>query len=201
VGIIGKAGCGKSTLLRLLVRLHEAQSGRLSLDGRDIRQFDPQALRRAIGYMPQDAHLFDGSLEDNLAMGLGRVDRADLDRVARISGVQAFASQHPSGFSLPVGPGGQRLSGGERQAVSLARALMGAPCLLLLDEPTAALDNTAEARVIAELGRELGDTGLIVATHRLPVLALTDRIIWMDNGRIVADGPKADIFARFGLAA
>jgi ATP-binding cassette subfamily C protein LapB len=201
VGIIGKAGCGKSTLLRLLVRLHEAQSGRLSLDGRDIRQFDPQALRRAIGYMPQDAHLFDGSLEDNLAMGLGRVDRADLDRVARISGVQAFASQHPSGFSLPVGPGGQRLSGGERQAVSLARALMGAPCLLLLDEPTAALDNTAEARVIAELGRELGGTGLIVATHRLPVLALTDRIIWMDNGRIVADGPKADIFARFGLAA
>ncbi len=201
VGIIGKAGCGKSTLLRLLVRLHEAQSGRLSLDGRDIRQFDPQALRRAIGYMPQDAHLFDGSLEDNLAMGLGRVDRADLDRVARISGVQAFASQHPSGFSLPVGPGGQRLSGGERQAVSLARALMGAPRLLLLDEPTAALDNTAEARVIAELGKELGGTGLIVATHRLPVLALTDRIIWMDNGRIVADGPKADIFARFGLAA
>jgi ATP-binding cassette subfamily C protein LapB len=201
VGIIGKAGCGKSTLLRLLVRLHEAQSGRLSLDGRDIRQFDPQALRRAIGYMPQDAHLCDGSLEDNLAMGLGRVDRADLDRVARISGVQAFASQHPSGFSLPVGPGGQRLSGGERQAVSLARALMGAPCLLLLDEPTAALDNTAEARVIAELGKELGGTGLIVATHRLPVLALTDRIIWMDNGRIVADGPKADIFARFGLAA
>ncbi len=201
VGIIGKAGCGKSTLLRLLVRLHEAQSGRLSLDGRDIRQFDPQALRRAIGYMPQDAHLCDGSLEDNLAMGLGRVDRADLDRVARISGVQAFASQHPSGFSLPVGPGGQRLSGGERQAVSLARALMGAPCLLLLDEPTAALDNTAEARVIAELGKELGGTGLIVATHRLPVLALTDRIIWMDNGRIVADGPKAEIFARFGLAA
>ncbi len=201
VGIIGKAGCGKSTLLRLLVRLHEAQSGRLSLDGRDIRQFDPQALRRAIGYMPQDAHLCDGSLEDNLAMGLGRVDRAELDRVARISGVQAFASQHPSGFSLPVGPGGQRLSGGERQAVSLARALMGAPCLLLLDEPTAALDNTAEARVIAELGKELGGTGLIVATHRLPVLALTDRIIWMDNGRIVADGPKADIFARFGLAA
>ena len=205
VGIIGKAGCGKSTLLRLLVRLHEAQSGRLSLDGRDIRQFDPHVLRRAIGYMPQDAHLFDGSLEDNLGMGLGRVERSELERVARISGVQAFASQHPSGFSLPVGPGGQRLSGGERQAVSLARALMGAPRLLLLDEPTAALDNTAEARVIAELGKalgkELGSTGLIVATHRLPVLALTDRIIWMDSGRIVADGPKADIFARFGLAA
>lgn len=201
VGIIGKAGCGKSTLLRLLVRLHEAQSGRLSLDGRDIRQFDPQTLRRAIGYMPQDAHLFDGSLEDNLGIGLGRVVRSELERVARISGVQAFVNQHPSGFSLPVGPGGQRLSGGERQAVSLARALMGAPRLLLLDEPTAALDNTAEARVIAELGKELGATGLIVATHRLPVLALTDRIIWMDSGRIVADGPKADIFARFGLAA
>jgi ATP-binding cassette subfamily C protein LapB len=205
VGIIGKAGCGKSTLLRLLVRLHEAQSGKLSLDGRDIRQFDPQTVRRAIGYMPQDAHLFDGSLEDNLVMGLGQVDRGEMARVARISGVEAFASQHPSGFSLPVGPGGERLSGGERQAVSFARALMGSPRLLVLDEPTAALDNAAEARVIAELGKEFGrepgQTSLIVATHRLPVLALTDRIIWMDGGRIVADGPKAEIFARFGLAA
>ena len=201
VGIIGKAGCGKSTLLKLLLRLHEAQSGWLSLDERDIRQFDPNMVRRAFGYMSQDAHLFDGSLEDNLTFGLGKVDRAELERVARISGVQTFASQHPSGFSLPVGPGGQRLSGGERQAASLARALMGSPRVLVLDEPTAALDNTAEARVIAELGRELGQTGLIIATHRLPVLALTSRIIWMDNGQIVADGPKSEIFARFGIAA
>lgn len=201
VGIIGKAGCGKSTLLRLLLRLYEADTGRLCLDGRDIRQFDPKVLRQAIGYMPQDTQLIDATLEHNLTLGLDHVAAGELDRICKLTGVHDFASLHPSGFSLQVGPGGMRLSGGERQAVALARALMGAPCLLVLDEPTAAFDNTAEARLIGELKQHLGEAGLIVATHRLPVLALVDRIIWMDGGRIVADGPKSEIFARFGLAA
>ena len=199
IGIIGKAGCGKSTLLRLIARLHEPEQGRLLLDHRDIRQFHPAMIRRAIGYMPQDTHLIDASLDDNLTLGLARVDKDWFARIVMICGVHAFASRHPSGYSLDVGPGGQRLSGGERQCVSLARALMGQPRLLMLDEPTSAMDNTMEARVIGDLKQVLGKTGLILATHRLAALELVDRIIWIEDGRIAADGPKAEVFRRFGL--
>jgi ATP-binding cassette, subfamily C, bacterial LapB len=200
IGIIGKAGCGKSTLLRLIARLYEPEQGRLQLDHRDIRQFDPAFVRRVISYMPQDAQLIDGTLDDNLTLGLSHVDKAGFERISAVCGVHAFASRHPSGYSLQVGPGGQRLSGGERQCVSLARALMGNPRLLMLDEPTAALDNMLEARIIADLKNNLGDTGLIVATHRLPALDLVGRIIWIEDGRIAADGPKAEIFQKLGLA-
>lgn len=201
VGIIGKAGCGKSTLLKLIARLHEPGEGRLSLDGRDIRQYDPALIRRAIAYMPQEAQLVDASLEENLTLGLAQVPRSETERVARISGVHDFASQHPSGYSLMVGQGGCRISGGERQCVALARALMGAPAMLMLDEPTSAMDNALEARVIKDLKAELSGKGLIVATHRLQMLALVDRVIWLEGGRVVADGPKEDVFKRFGLVA
>jgi ATP-binding cassette, subfamily C, bacterial LapB len=200
IGIIGKAGCGKSTLLRLIARLYEPEEGRLQLDHRDIRQFDPAFVRRVISYMPQDAQLIDGTLDDNLTLGLSQIDKAEFERISAVCGVHAFASRHPSGYSLQVGPGGQKLSGGERQCVSLARALMGKPGLLMLDEPTAALDNMLEARIIADLKSNLGDTGLIVATHRLPALDLVDRIIWIEDGRVAADGPKAEIFQKLGLA-
>lgn len=199
VGIIGKAGCGKSTLLRLIARLHEPSDGRLLLDQRDLRQFDPVIVRQALGFMPQDTALIDATLEDNLTLGLGAVERHAFDDIVAIAGVQAFASRHPSGYSLRVGPGGQRLSGGERQCVSLARALMGRPKVLILDEPTSAMDNTLEARVLADLRQHVADRGLILATHRLQALDLVDRIIWLDEGRVVADGPKAEVFARFGL--
>jgi ATP-binding cassette, subfamily C, bacterial LapB len=201
IGIIGKAGCGKSTLLRLIARLHDADEGRIQLDHRDIRQFDPSLVRRAIGYMPQDAQLVDGTLEENLTLGLSGLDRAVFAHVAAACGVHDFASRNPAGYSLQVGPGGRRLSGGERQCVSLARALMGQPKLVMLDEPTAALDNMLEAKVVADLRGLIGGAGLILATHRLPALELVDRIIWIEDGRIVADGPKAEMFQRLGLAA
>ena len=201
IGIVGKAGCGKSTLLRLMARLHDPVDGRFLVDERDARQFDPVQLRRAISLMPQDAQLVDLSIEDNLVLGLPGVSAAEFERVVRITGVHDFVSKHPSGYSLMVGPGGLRLSGGERQCVSLARALMGRPAMLLLDEPTAALENAVEARLVNELKRELGTTGLVLATHRLPVLALVDRIIWLDGGRVVADGPKEEVFTKFGLVA
>jgi ATP-binding cassette, subfamily C, bacterial LapB len=200
IGIIGKAGCGKSTLLRLIARLYEPEQGRLQLDHRDIRQFDPAFVRRVVSYMPQDAQLVDGTLDENLTLGLSQVDKAAFERISTVCGVHAFASRNPSGYSLQVGPGGQRLSGGERQCVSLARALMGKPRLLMLDEPTAAFDNMLEARIIADLKSHLGDIGLIVATHRLPALDLVDRIIWIEDGRIAADGPKAEVFQKLGLA-
>jgi ATP-binding cassette, subfamily C, bacterial LapB len=199
VGIIGKTGCGKSTLLRLIARLHQPAEGRILLDQRDLRQFDPAAVRRAIGFMPQETALIDGTLDENLTLGLDHVDRQLFGRIVAVAGVEAFASRHPEGYSLKVGPGGQRLSGGERQCVSLARALMGQPAVIMLDEPTSAMDNTLEERVLVELKRHVGDRGLLLATHRLQALDLVDRIIWLDEGRIVADGPKAEVFARFGL--
>ncbi|MFY8114315.1 MAG: ATP-binding cassette domain-containing protein [Rhabdaerophilum sp.] len=202
VALVGKAGSGKSTLLRVLARLVEPQDGRILIDEQDIGQYDPAWLRAHLALMPQDTALFDGSLHENLMAGLPDVDPAYFEQVNRLAGVADFASLHPAGYTLQVGPGGQRLSGGERQSVALARALMGAPTLLLLDEPTSAMDNGLEARVIAELRKlETDRMGIIVATHRLPVLAMVDRIIWLDQGRVVADGPKDQILKRLGVAA
>ncbi len=201
IGLIGKAGCGKSTLMRLMVRLVEPASGAVRIDERDIRHFDPAVIRAAIAYMPQDSALVDGTLEDNLTLGLGPVPPARFAEIARLTGVAEIARAHPKGYSMGVGPGGQRLSGGERQLVSLARALMGQPRLLLLDEPTAALDNAGEARLIGELRNLPADCGMVIATHRLQLLSLVDRVIWMEGGRVMADGPKAEVFQRIGVAA
>jgi ATP-binding cassette, subfamily C, bacterial LapB len=206
VAVIGKSGCGKSTLLKLLARLHEPSAGTIHLDGRDLKQVDPAALRRAVALLPQTAELFDATLEANLVAGLGEVDPRWFAEVADAAGILETARRHPAGFSLRAGPGGQSLSGGERQSAALARALMGRPRLLLLDEPTAAMDNEREARVVKALEAMLRDgafqsTGLILATHRMPILKLATRIIWLESGRIIADGPKDEIFQKLGLAA
>jgi ATP-binding cassette, subfamily C, bacterial LapB len=206
VAIIGKSGSGKSTLLRLMARLYDASNGSIHIDDRDIRQMDPLTLRRAVALMSQEPYLFDATLEANMTAGLGTVDPDWFAHVAQITGVADFANRNPAGFSLETGAGGCKLSGGERQSAALARSLMGKPKLLLLDEPTSAMDNEREARIVQSLtsqikGGELAQMGLVIATHRLPILALVDRIIWMDGGKIVADGPKDEIFRKFGLAA
>jgi ATP-binding cassette, subfamily C, bacterial LapB len=200
VGLIGRVGSGKSTLLRLLARFHDASSGSLLIDGFDARQTSPRELREGIGYMRQDPALIDDSLRANLTLGLGDVDRETFDLIAEVSGVRDFAARHPKGYGLEVGPRGERLSGGERQMVALARTLMARPNVLLLDEPTAAMDNTLEARVVKQLKGHVGDRTLIIATHRAPVLALVDRLIWLDNGRVLADGPKDEVLKRLGSA-
>lgn len=201
IGIIGKTGCGKSSLLKLLTRLHSVETGKILIGAHDIHHFDPAGLRRLISYMPQEPALFEGKLEENLTMGLRKLDRARFDAVCAVSGVHDFASIHPSGYSLEVGPRGQALSGGERQSVALARTLMEKSAFYVLDEPTSAMDNGLEARLISELGPLTQGAGLIIATHRLPLLKLVDRIIWLDAGRVVADGPRAEIFGKLGLAA
>jgi ATP-binding cassette subfamily C protein LapB len=209
VALVGRSGCGKSSLLRLLARLHEPTAGTIHVDGRDIRQIDPADLRRAVALMGQDPHLFDASLEANLTAGLQGVAPDWFRQVAALSGVADIAARSAEGFSLGCGSGGARLSGGERQQVALARALMGRPRLLLLDEPTSAMDNERENRLVRALGQELarapgegiGGSGLVVATHRLSILALVDRVICLDAGRIVADGPKEQVLRQLGAAA
>jgi ATP-binding cassette subfamily C protein LapB len=206
IAIIGKSGCGKSTLLRLLARLHAPTSGTIHVDGRHIGQVDPLTLRRDIALMPQEPALLDASLAANMSVGLPPIDPDWFQHVAEIAGVADYASAHPAGFSMPVGVGGSALSGGERQAAALARAIMGKPALLLLDEPTAAMDNECETRVVQMLRKELNEgalagAGLIIATHRLPILQLVDRIVWLDKGRVIADGTREDVFRKVGVAA
>ena len=193
IGIIGRVGSGKSTLLRLIVRLLETNEGAIQLDDRDIRQYAPRDIRRQIAYMRQDSSLFDDTLRANLFFGLDQPDQRLVDHALAISGVAQFASKNAEGFGFRVGPRGERLSGGERQAVGLARAMIGDPKMLLLDEPTAAMDNTIERQIINGIAPWLNGKTLIVATHRAALLDLVDRVILMQDGRIVADGPKDQV--------
>ncbi len=201
VAIIGRVGCGKSSLLRLLVRLAEPASGTVLLDDRDIRQVSPKALRRALSLMRQDHVLFDDTLQVNVCLGLESVPEQDFERAVTASGVREIAARNPQGYSQRLGPRGERLSGGERQMVALARALVVSPTVLILDEPTASMDNTLEARIVRELASFSKDRTLIVATHRAQALALVDRIIWLDEGTIVADGPKEEVLRALNATA
>jgi ATP-binding cassette, subfamily C, bacterial LapB len=201
VAIIGRSGSGKSTLLRLIARLAEPSKGSILLDDFDVRQYAPSDLRRALGYMGQTPGLVDDTLMKNLTFGLDRLDPEQFDLTMRLTGVNDFAASHPRGFAMNVGPRGERLSGGERQSVALARVLLANPQALLLDEPTSSMDTMLEARLVRSLSEFIGDRTLIVATHRAPVLQLVDRIIWLDSGRLVADGPKADVLKQMSGAA
>jgi ATP-binding cassette subfamily C protein LapB len=196
VGIIGGAGSGKSTLLRLILRLLEPSEGALLIDDRDMRQTAPDNLRRHFGFMSQDAMLFDDTIRNAVCFGIDRVEEADFLAAVKIAGVADFAARHPMGYSMRIGPRAERLSGGERQSVMLARTLVGRPRCLVLDEPTAAIDNTMEMKIVADLKASLGDRGLIVATHRAPMIALVDRLIWLERGRILADGPKEEVLRK-----
>lgn len=190
VGVIGRIGSGKSTLERLILGLYDPEDGSVLIDGTDTRQLDPADLRRAIGVVPQDVYLFWGTVRENIALGAPYADDGTILRAARIAGVDEFISKHPLGLDMPVGERGMSLSGGQRQAISIARALLLDPPILVLDEPTSAMDNTTEARFKARIGTLLANKTLILVTHRGSLLTLVDRLIVMDGGRIVADGPK-----------
>lgn len=193
VGLIGRIGSGKSTIEKLVLGLYEPDTGSVLIDGIDVRQLDPADLRRNIGCVPQDIVLFQGSIRENITLGAPFVDDAAVLRAAAVSGVEDFVSRHPSGYDLNVGERGEMLSGGQRQAVALARALLLDPPVLVLDEPTSAMDNGAEARFIQRIARELIGRTLLLVTHRASLLVLVERLIVMDSGRIVADGPKEKV--------
>jgi ATP-binding cassette subfamily C protein LapB len=190
VGIIGRIGSGKSTLARLLTGLYSPNAGAITVDGTDLRQVDPADLRRNIGYVPQDAFLFFGSVRDNIALSTPNVSHGAILRAATIAGVDDFVKRHPEGYDMQVGEGGKHLSGGQRESVTIARALLSNPPILVMDEPSGAMDTTAEAWLKRRLREILPAKTLLLVTHRPSMLELVDRIIVIDNGRVVADGQR-----------
>lgn len=193
VGIIGRSGSGKSTLARLLMGFYQPDSGQILIDNLDLRQLDVTDLRQQIGFVTHDMPLLSGSLRDNLTLGARYVSDARMLEVANLTGVSELAKQHPQGFDRPVGERGQLLSGGQRQIVLLARALMLDPPILLLDEPTSSLDNASEEVIRSRLQTLASHKTLLLITHRASMLSLVDRLIVLDNGHVVADGPKESV--------
>ena len=190
VGVIGRMGSGKSTLGRLCVGLYEPAEGAVKLGGVDIRQLDVADLRARVGYVSQDNYLFFGSVRDNIALGMPHADDRMILRAATVSGVIDFIRMHPAGFGMPVGERGMNLSGGQRQAVAIARALLHDPDILIMDEPSSNMDNGSENMFKRRLATIVGDKTLVIITHRLSMLDLVDRLVVVDNGQILADGPK-----------
>ncbi|WP_397379677.1 type I secretion system permease/ATPase [Pseudomonas sp.] len=193
IGIIGRSGSGKSSLAKLIVGLYQADAGSLLVDGIDVRQLDVSDLRHNIGYVPQDIQLFSGTLRDNLVSGARYVEDELVLQATELAGVHEFARLHPKGYELQVGERGQNLSGGQRQNVALARALLLDPPILLLDEPTSSMDNTGEERLKQRLSAVIGTKTLLLVTHRASMLSLVDRLIIVDRGQIIADGPKGSV--------
>jgi len=190
VAMIGRVGSGKSTLLRMILGLYQPTGGAVRIDGVDIRQLDPTQLRRNIGYVPQDSTLFFGSLKENILLAFPHLDAADLLTAAQVAGLSDMVNAHPRGFDMVVGERGESLSGGQRQGVAIARAVVHNPPILLLDEPTGSMDHSSEDTIKRNLREYGAGKTMVIVTHRTTLLDLVDRIIVMDSGKIVADGPK-----------
>ena len=203
---IGRVGSGKSTIQRLILGLHQPTEGAILIDGIDLRQIDPAELRRAAGFVSQDVSLFYGTLKDNIAIGAPFASDQDVLAAAALAGVTDFANRHPQGFDMAIGERGESLSGGQRQAVGIARAVLNDSPILLLDEPSSAMDHQSEDALKARLKNFSQGKTVVLVTHRTSLLELVDRLIVIDNGQIMADGPKAQVVealqsGRIGRAA
>jgi ATP-binding cassette, subfamily C, bacterial LapB len=204
--VIGRVGSGKTTLQKLMLGLYEPTEGAVLVDGVDLRQLDSADLRRNVGYVSQDSVLFFGTLRENIAIGAPYADDRAIIEAADVGGLTEFVNRHPQGFDLPIGERGESLSGGQRQGVAIARAMLLDPPILILDEPTSAMDFTSEAQFKEQLRRLANTKTVVVVTHRTSLIDLADRIIVMDGGRIVADGPRDSVVealqsGRIGRAA
>jgi ATP-binding cassette, subfamily C, bacterial LapB len=196
IGIIGRVGSGKTTIGRLLLGFYEAKEGRILVDGVDSRQYDPSDLRSGIGFSMQDTDLFFGKLRDNIALGKPEASDEEILAAARLSGVESFIAGHPMGYDMPISEGGRSLSGGQKQAIGLARVLIRKPRILFLDEPTAHFDIRSEGEFLERLKAIRGERmTIIISTHRLSLLSLVDRLLLFDSGRLVADGPRDKVLA------
>ncbi len=206
VAILGRIGSGKTTVEKLILGLYRPTSGAVLVDGIDQRQLDPAELRRHIGYVQQDVMLFYGTLRENITLGAPLADDADVLKAAHIGGIADLVNNHPQGFDMLVGERGESLSGGQRQGVAIARAVINDPSILLLDEPTSSMDHSSEEEIKKRLREFMPGKTVVLISHRTSLLDLVDRIIVMDAGRIVADGPKDQVIqalrqGRIGKAA
>lgn len=193
VAILGRIGSGKTTLEKLILGLYRPTEGAVLVDDIDMRQLDPAELRRQIGYVQQDVMLFYGSLRENITLGAPLAQDADIVKAAEIGGILSLVNQHPQGFDMLVGERGESLSGGQRQGVAIARAVINDPPIMLLDEPTSSMDYSSEDDIKRRLSEFSQDKTIILISHRTSLLDLADRIIVMDGGRIMADGPKEQV--------
>ncbi len=190
VALIGRVGSGKTTIEKLILGLYQPTDGAVLIDGIDLRQLDPADVRRNLAYVSQDVNLFYGTLRENITLGVPYADELAVLAASRIAGLDDFVNRHPRGFDLPVGERGELLSGGQKQCVGIARAvLLNAP-VLLLDEPTSAMDFSTEAQITRRLTEFTEGKTVVLVTHRTSMLALVDRVIVVDGGRVVADGPR-----------
>ncbi|MEM9579403.1 MAG: ATP-binding cassette domain-containing protein [Pseudomonadota bacterium] len=200
VAVLGANGSGKSTLLKLLSGLYAPTGGRVMIDGTEMNQIEPRDLRRLIGYLGQDVRLFSGTLRDNLNLNLLERDDERLMDALDFAGLGQYVKAHPKGLDLQIYDGGAGLSIGQRQSIGWARLWLQDPKICLLDEPTAALDQTLEKTLVSRLETWLKGRTAVIATHRVPILSLTERTLILQNGRMAVDGPRDQVLAHLSKA-
>lgn len=196
VALIGRVGSGKSTIARLIMGLYPPQSGLVMIDGTDIRQYDPAAMRRQIGSALQESVLLSGTVRENIVLDRDTVDEAEMLRATALSGTHSFIGTIANGYDLILADRGEGLSGGQRQSIAIARALAGRPPILIFDEPTSAMDATTEAQLIGRLELELKGRTFVLITHRPALLKLVERVVIVEAGKIAADGPRDAILKK-----
>ncbi len=190
VALIGRVGSGKSTMQRLIMGLYQPTEGAVLIDGIDLRQLDPADVRRNCAHVSQDVTLFYGTLRENIAFGMPYADDSAIVAAAEVAGMSEFVNRHPRGFDMAVGERGELLSGGQRQGVGIARAVLHNAPILLLDEPTSAMDFSTEAQITASMATFAHHKTVVLVTHRTSMLAMVNRVIVVDGGKVVADGPR-----------
>jgi len=196
IGIIGRIGSGKSTIEKLILGLYEPDSGSVLVDDIDIKQIDPADLRKHIGYVGQHLSFFRGTLKENILLGTRNVDDAQMMEAALLAGVDEFAKKHPQGYEMEIGEQGRGLSGGQRQSVAIARAFLRNTPIILMDEPSNAMDQTTEQMLIDRLKRHRMDSTIVIVTQKMSMLDLVDRVIVMHEGKVFLDGPKSEVLKR-----
>ncbi|GHG23370.1 ABC transporter ATP-binding protein [Deinococcus indicus] len=199
VALVGPSGAGKTTLVNLIPRFWDVTGGTLRVDGRDVRDYALADLRAQVGLVPQETLLFSGTVRENILYGRPGARPEEVEAAARAANAHEFITAFPQGYDTVVGERGVKLSGGQRQRVAIARAVLKDPRILILDEATSALDNESEALVQAALERLMQGRTTFVIAHRLSTIRNADRIVVMDGGRVVEDGPHADLIAQGGL--